>query len=80
MRQPIKLGKLYGVPHRILHVCSTILYANVFQNPQIFQQTISLFPEHSTLVVICNFTKIDFTSEQIHRFLITHYTGENLSI
>jgi hypothetical protein len=25
------------------------LYENEFQNPQIFQQTISLFPEHSTL-------------------------------
>jgi hypothetical protein len=32
--------------------CLTILYENEFQNPQIFQQTISLFPEHSTLVVI----------------------------
>jgi hypothetical protein len=28
---------------------NTILYENEFQNPQIFQQTISLFPEHSTL-------------------------------
>jgi hypothetical protein len=25
------------------------LYENEFQNPQIFQQTISLFPEQSTL-------------------------------
>jgi hypothetical protein len=30
-------------------VFNTILYENEFQNPQIFQQTISLFPEHSTL-------------------------------
>jgi hypothetical protein len=28
---------------------NTILYENEFQNPQIFQQTISLFPEQSTL-------------------------------
>jgi hypothetical protein len=28
----------------------TILYENEFQNPQSFQQTISLFPEQSTLV------------------------------
>jgi hypothetical protein len=39
------------VPHGILLVFNTILYENEFQNPQIFQQTISLFPEHSTLVV-----------------------------
>jgi hypothetical protein len=35
----------------ILHVFNTILYENEFQNPQIFQQTISLFPEQSTLVI-----------------------------
>jgi hypothetical protein len=29
---------------------NTILYENEFQNPQIFQQTISPFPEHLTLV------------------------------
>jgi hypothetical protein len=44
--------QLYGVPHGILHVFSTILYENEFQNPQIFQQTISLFLDHSTLVLI----------------------------
>jgi hypothetical protein len=33
----------------ILRVFKTILYENELQNPQIFQQTISLFPEHSTL-------------------------------
>jgi hypothetical protein len=45
----------YGVPHWILRVFNTILYKNEFQNPQIFQQTISLFPEQSTLVycIIC---------------------------
>jgi hypothetical protein len=32
-----------------LGLFNTILYENEFQNPQIFQQTISLFPEHSTL-------------------------------
>jgi hypothetical protein len=32
-----------------LGVFNTILYEHEFQNPQIFQQTISLFPEHSTL-------------------------------
>jgi hypothetical protein len=37
------------LPHGILHVFNTILYENEFQNPQIFQQTISLFPEQSTL-------------------------------
>jgi hypothetical protein len=37
------------MPHGILRVFNTILYENEFQNPQIFQQTISLFPEHSTL-------------------------------
>jgi hypothetical protein len=38
-----------GVPHGILRVFNTISYENEFQNPQIFQQTISLFPDHSTL-------------------------------
>jgi hypothetical protein len=37
------------VPNGILHVFNTILYENEFENPQIFQQTISLFPEQSTL-------------------------------
>jgi hypothetical protein len=36
------------VPHGILKVFNPILYENEFQNPQI-QQTISRFPEHSTL-------------------------------
>jgi hypothetical protein len=40
------------VPHGNLKVFITLLYENEFQNPQIFQQTISLFPEHSTLVVV----------------------------
>jgi hypothetical protein len=44
------VGQLYGVSHGILHVFNTILYKNKFQNPQIFQQNISLFPEQSTLV------------------------------
>jgi hypothetical protein len=44
--------QLYGVPHGILRVFSTILYENEFQNPQIFQQTISLFPEQSTLALL----------------------------
>jgi hypothetical protein len=35
---------------QLLGVINTILYENEFQNPQIFQQTISLFPEQSTLV------------------------------
>jgi hypothetical protein len=43
------VDQLYGLPHGILHVINTILYENKFQNPQIFQQTISLFPEQSTL-------------------------------
>jgi hypothetical protein len=42
--------QLYGLPHGMLHVFNTILYENEFQNPQIFQQTISLFPKQSTLV------------------------------
>jgi hypothetical protein len=46
---PHTVAQLYGLPHEILHVFNTILYENEFQNPQIFQQTISLFPEHSTL-------------------------------
>jgi hypothetical protein len=38
-----------GLPDGMLHVFNTILYENEFENPQIFQQTISLFPEQSTL-------------------------------
>jgi hypothetical protein len=44
-----KTDGLYGVPHGILRGFNTILYENEFQSPQIFQQTISLFPEHSSL-------------------------------
>jgi hypothetical protein len=51
MRQPIQLLNYMGLPHGLLHAFNTILYENEFQNPQIFQQTISLFPEQSTLVV-----------------------------
>jgi hypothetical protein len=36
------------MPHGILRVFNAALYENECQNPQI-QQTISLFPEHSTL-------------------------------
>jgi hypothetical protein len=36
----------------VKRVFNTILYENEFQNPPIFQQTISLFPEHSTLEVL----------------------------
>jgi hypothetical protein len=49
MRYPTTVAQLYGWPHGILHVFNTILHQNEFQNPQIFQQTISLFPEQSTL-------------------------------
>jgi hypothetical protein len=38
------------VTRGILGVFIAILYENEFQNPQIFQQTISLFREQSTLV------------------------------
>jgi hypothetical protein len=37
------------MPHGILRVFNTIYYENEFQNPQIFQQTIRLFPEYLTL-------------------------------
>jgi hypothetical protein len=50
MRKPNTVAQLYGLPHGILHVFNTILYENEFLNPQIFQQTISLFPEQSTLL------------------------------
>jgi hypothetical protein len=49
MRHPIQLPQLYGLLHGILHVFNTILYENEFQNPQIFQQNIIPFAEHSTL-------------------------------
>jgi hypothetical protein len=41
----------YGLPRGIFHVFNTILFKNEFQNPQIFQQTISLFPEQSTIAL-----------------------------
>jgi hypothetical protein len=40
-----------GCLMEFFRVSNTILYENEFQNPQIFQQTISLFPEQSTLIV-----------------------------
>jgi hypothetical protein len=57
MRHPILYGvphtvtQLYGLPHGLLQVFNTILNENEFQNPQIFQQTISRFPEQSTLIL-----------------------------
>jgi hypothetical protein len=54
MRHPIQLPNyLYWLPHGILGVFNSILYKNEIQNPQIFQQTISLFPEQSTLEAEC---------------------------
>jgi 3-isopropylmalate dehydratase small subunit len=44
---PHTAAQLYGVPHVILRVFNTIFYENEFQNPQIFQQTISFFPEQT---------------------------------
>jgi hypothetical protein len=46
---PHTVAQLYECPHRILDVFNAILYENEFQNPPIFQQTINLFPEQSTL-------------------------------
>jgi hypothetical protein len=43
MRHPLQLHNYMGV------FKNTILYENEIQNPQIFQQTISLFPEQLTL-------------------------------
>jgi hypothetical protein len=42
----------------------TILYKNEFQNPQIFQQTISLFPEQSTLQTACIFRSFNWIDDE----------------
>jgi hypothetical protein len=55
------------LPHGILRVFNTILYENEFQNPQIFQQTISLFHEQSTLSSIGNLQHI-----MMYTFFIFH--------
>jgi hypothetical protein len=47
MRHPIKLPNSMGC-------LMEFLYENEFHNPQIFQQTISLFPEQSTLETVLN--------------------------
>jgi hypothetical protein len=52
MRRGIQLPKSEHWPNYILHVLNTILYENEFQNPQIFQQTISLFPKQSILAPV----------------------------
>jgi hypothetical protein len=39
---PHVVGQLYGVPHEILRVYNTILYENVFQNPELFRTQVSL--------------------------------------
>jgi hypothetical protein len=46
---PHVVGQLYGVPHEILRVYNTILYENVFQNPELFRTQVSLSTEQSTL-------------------------------
>jgi hypothetical protein len=55
---PHTVAQLYGLPHGILRAFNTILYENEFQNPQIFQQTISLYPEQSTLAIAALFSKL----------------------
>jgi hypothetical protein len=56
LKGPGGVGKLnekqfiWGASWNLSRVFNTILYKSEFQDPQIFQQTISLFPEHSTLV------------------------------
>jgi hypothetical protein len=51
MRHPIQLPNYTWVASwNFTRLFNTISYENEFQNPQIFQQTISLFPEQSTLV------------------------------
>jgi hypothetical protein len=47
MRHPIQFPNYMGCLMKFY----MSLYQNEFQNPHIFQQTISLFPEQSTLVV-----------------------------
>jgi hypothetical protein len=49
MRHPHTVAQLYGLLHGILLIFNTILYENQFQNPPIFLQTNTLFPEQSTL-------------------------------
>jgi hypothetical protein len=55
MRYPIYLGNCM----ECLMEFYTILYENEFQNPQIFQQTISPFPEHSTLAVVAKLKPVN---------------------
>jgi hypothetical protein len=49
MRHSIKLCNCKGCLMEFKKSFYTILYENEFLNPQIFQQTNSLFPEQSTL-------------------------------
>jgi hypothetical protein len=57
MRHPHTVAHNYmGCLMEFLGVFNTIYYKNEFQNPQIFQQTISLFPEQSTLVCVLKYT------------------------
>jgi hypothetical protein len=60
--------KLNRVPHGILGVFNTILYENEFQIPQIFQQTISPFPEQSTLVIFifCTIRTVEEMPSKTH--------------
>jgi hypothetical protein len=68
---PYSWGQLYGVPHGISRVFNTILYKNEFQNPQIFQQTISLFPEQSTLAKVnISFRGVDYLGPWSHPWFL----------
>jgi DNA polymerase III sliding clamp (beta) subunit (PCNA family) len=51
---------------------NTILYENEFQNPQIFQHTISLFPEQSTLAIHKVSLKV-MTLTKSHFSCLKHY-------
>jgi hypothetical protein len=56
---------LYMLPHGILRVFNTILYENEFQNPQIFQQTISVFFPSNLLYITIVCTTIFLTIGKI---------------
>jgi hypothetical protein len=70
MRHPIQLPNYMGCLMEFYTFLTLLKYENEFQNPQIFQQTISLFPEQSTIYRFCRaiFTFIYIPARWHHLF------------
>jgi hypothetical protein len=61
------------MPHGILRVfLNTILYENVFQNPELFPTQVSLSPKQSTLATFMQITIVSLLAAGHSRMVLFH--------